>query len=137
MRIRGRQARLPTRALARVIALCAVAGGFSFAGTAPAAATPVATDFEQRLPAISARSAVSTRVADHGHPGEGPVTHRGPVIKAPAHFDAVGLAYEQRPLEMRARENGRNWSEWIVAADGDPAWFGASYLEPAEKEEVA
>ena len=63
---------------------------------------------------------------DAHHHDHGPVTHRTGVIEAPAPFDAVGLARELRPLELRAREAGGEWSEWTEIANGDPAWFGGA-----------
>jgi uncharacterized protein with LGFP repeats len=91
-------------------------GSLALWGAAPAAAAPAATDFEQRL------SAVDRVEAKGGHGDEGPLTHRSGVITAPAEFDAVGLAGELRPLEIRVRPTGRAWSEWIEVGGGDPLY---------------
>jgi uncharacterized protein with LGFP repeats len=67
-----------------------------------------------------------TARAAAGHGDEGPVTHISQVIEAPARFDAAGIARELRPMELRAREESGEWSEWIEIANGDPAWFGGA-----------
>lgn len=126
MRISRRQAIILRRASSRVVALTlTVAGGWA---VAPAVSStpylPGAVDFQQRLPAVARIPVAAARSADHAHPNEGPVTHLSPVIKAPARFDAVGLARELRPTEMRARDEAGKWSGWVEAAHGDPAWFG-------------
>ncbi len=54
------------------------------------------------------------------------MTHRTGVIAAPARFDAVGLARELRPLEIRARDIGGDWGRWLEIANGDPAWVGGA-----------
>ncbi len=56
------------------------------------------------------------------HRGEETVTHRSAVITAPAKFDAVGLAGELRPVEIRARPAGGAWTEWIEVGGGDPLY---------------
>ena len=58
--------------------------------------------------------------------GAGPVSFRSAVIAAPGRFDLVGLAGELRPLEIRARDAGGEWSEWVAAEDGDPVYFGGA-----------
>ena len=80
-----------------------------------ATAAPTARDFRQPLQGV---------VATHGkagaHAHEGAVTHRSGVIRAPAPFDAVGLAGEMRLLELRVRPAGGEWTEWIEVGNGDP-----------------
>jgi hypothetical protein len=88
------------------------------AGAQSAERAQRAHDFEQPL------SGVSRVAGARAHGGEGPVTHRSPVLAAPSRFDAAGLAGELRPLELRARDAGGRWSRWIEVANGDPAWFG-------------
>jgi N-acetylmuramoyl-L-alanine amidase len=117
------------RGAARLVALGALlALGWAVAPSLSAeshvAGSPRVSDFEQPLPAVE-RMPVAAR-GGSAHGDEGPVTHRSPVIEAPARFDAVGLAHELRPLELRARDAGGEWSEWFEIANGDPAWFGGA-----------
>ena len=86
---------------------------------------PEARDFEQPLPAVE-RVPSAARAAEGEHAGEGSVTHVSPVIQAPARFDAAGIARELRPVELRARTDGGEWSRWLEIANGDPAWFGGA-----------
>ena len=86
---------------------------------------PAAVDFEQELPSLARVASPHSRAAD-GHPGEGAVSHRSGVISAPERFDLVGLARELRPLELRARDEGGGWSDWIETANGDPVYFGGA-----------
>jgi N-acetylmuramoyl-L-alanine amidase len=115
------------RALARPlagVALLVLAVLPASAGSADRQQQQPARDFEQPLPAVE-RLPVAERAAS-AHADEGPVTHRSPVIEAPASFDAAGIARELRPVELRAREAGGDWSNWIEIANGDPAWFGGA-----------
>ena len=125
MRIPHRQAKLSARVAARLLALAGVLGAAWLLAPALSAQPylPGARDFEQVLPAVHRVDDVAARSA---HGGEGPVTHLTRVIDAPARFDAVGLARELRPLELRAREEGGEWSAWLEIANGDPAWFGGA-----------
>jgi hypothetical protein len=91
---------------------------------------PEAVDFEQQLPALervaepSAKRLAATRT--HVHPGAGPVTYLSEVISAPARFDLAGIAGEMRPVEMRARTEDGEWSDWVETANGDPVYFGGA-----------
>ncbi len=91
--------------------------------------TPAAVDFEQALPAaapVTGDAAPRQLVRPAARAGRGPVSFRSPVIDAPARFDLVGLARELRPLEIRARDEGGEWSAWIETEDGSPVYFGGA-----------
>jgi N-acetylmuramoyl-L-alanine amidase len=123
--------RQPTvvRRVARFLALGALlALGWALAPPLSAERhAPGARDFEQRLFSVHrVAHAERSTTEDAHHHDHGPVTHRTAVIAAPARFDAVGLARELRPLELRARDAGGEWSEWAEIANGDPAWFGGA-----------
>jgi hypothetical protein len=93
---------------------------------------PEPVDFEQRLGDVSRVGKAAVRAdggsieAAHGHPGEGPVTHISSPITAPERFDLAGLAGEMRAIELRARTDDGEWSEWVETANGDPVYFGGS-----------
>jgi hypothetical protein len=110
------------RTRVRRLALCAslVAVGWVAAPALSAQPyVPVAVDFEQRLPELA-----RVRYADHGRGTD--AAFRSPVLTAPERFDLVGLAGELRPLELRAREAGGEWSAWIETGNGDPVYFGGA-----------
>jgi N-acetylmuramoyl-L-alanine amidase len=115
------------RAAARLLAVAALGAAVWLMAPALSAEPylPAARDFEQPLPAVE-RLPAAGRASAAAHGGEGPVTHVSPVIEAPARFDAAGIAKELRPVELRAREEGGEWSRWLEIANGDPAWFGGA-----------
>ena len=84
---------------------------------------PPAEDFSQPLTGVEP---VAGDARPSATPGEGPVTQRSGAIAAPARFDLVGLAGERRPVEIRAREEGGDWSEWVEVANGDPLYVGGA-----------
>jgi hypothetical protein len=83
-----------------------------------------AVDFEQKLPASSRIPEVRPGAAS-AHAG-GAWRWISPAIEAPHEFDLVGIAGELRPIEIRARSDGGQWSPWTVAADGDPVYTGGT-----------
>ena len=99
----------------RVRHLIALTTLAALASAGQASAAPTARDFEQPLGGVE-----RVRGKAAGHEGEGPVTHRSPVIEAPAAFDAVGLAGEMRPVELRVRPAGGEWTSWLEVGNGDP-----------------
>ena len=83
---------------------------------------PGAEDFESSLPAPK-------RLAGAIAPGSlrsGDREHRArwisPPVSAPDRFDLVGVADEMRPLEIRVRDAGGEWSDWVDQDDGTPIY---------------
>jgi hypothetical protein len=114
----------------RHLAAAAIVAGCGYVA-APALSTkpylPEPVDFEQRLPAVeTVDQPPAARRTSHGHPGEGPVSFRSPPIAAPERFDLAGLAGEMRPMELRAREPGGEWTGWVETGNGDPVYFGGA-----------
>ena len=89
---------------------------------------PGAVDFEQSLGPVRAAGALPNAklVRSSRRAGRGPISYRSTVLAAPKRFDLVGLAGEMRPLELRARDSGGAWSEWVEADDGNPVYFGGA-----------
>jgi N-acetylmuramoyl-L-alanine amidase-like protein len=97
------------------------------------AAEPV--NFEQRVPAaakLSAREARRAPAAARATVGaefpsdEGRVRYLTDPIAAPKRFDLVGLVDQDRPVEIRAREAGGEWTPWVETTDGEPIWTGGT-----------
>ena len=119
------------RPKARHLLLAAISGALVWIA-APALSAqrymPEAVDFEQALPSLRAAAKVpqARLVRAPKRAGAGPVTFRSSVVVAPKRFDLVGLARELRPLEIRARPEGGEWSVWVEAEDGSPVYFGGA-----------
>ncbi len=119
------------RAKPRHLLLVATAAILCWAA-APALSTqryiPEAVDFEQPLGAVEASGAIPEAKLERRpvRAGRGPVSFRSSVIAAPERFDLVGLAREMRPMEIRAREEAGDWSDWIETEDGSPVYFGGA-----------
>jgi hypothetical protein len=77
---------------------------------------PTAVDFEQGLPDL--------KRIDQRRRHE--PTFRSPTIDAPKQFDLVGIAGEMRPYEVRVRDEGGEWSEWVEVGDGTPLYTGGT-----------
>jgi hypothetical protein len=130
MRRNGRRAGLLAGIAAAAVLVWTVAPALSLDRFAP---EPV--NFEQAVPAaveLSSREARRSPAAS-GHAAgaevpsdEGHVRYLTDPITAPARFDLVGLVDQQRPVEVRAREAGGEWSPWVETTDGEPIWTGGT-----------
>ena len=49
-----------------------------------------------------------------------------PPIEAPHRFDLVGVAREMRAVEIRVRDDGGHWSNWVEQEDGTPIYVGGA-----------
>ena len=87
---------------------------------------PEVENFEERLPEAK-RLTQPDHGQRHGHDqgGEGS-RFISPPVEAPHEFDLVGVADEMRHLEIRVRDSGGRWSEWVEQTDGTPIYVGGA-----------
>ena len=89
---------------------------------------PAAVDFEQELPDAKQVSAAARAAA--GIQDTPASRWISPPVTAPRQFDLVGIAGEMRPVELRARPDGGEWSEWVETHGGDPVYVdGADQVQ--------
>jgi N-acetylmuramoyl-L-alanine amidase len=97
--------------------------------------SPEPVNFEQPVPAAvelgaaEARRIPAARRAAAGAEtpsDEGRVRYLTEPIAAPARFDLVGLTDHNRPVEIRARPAGEEWSPWVETTRGEPIWTGGA-----------
>jgi hypothetical protein len=87
---------------------------------------PGAVDFERPIPAAKRMSPAAVASARRAHPKEAAPRWISPPIEAPDRFDLVGVAREPRAVEIRARDDGGRWSEWVEQEDGTPIYVGGA-----------
>ena len=91
---------------------------------------PGAVDFEQAVPSgaerveLPAEATSSRSIAKAG--GDREAGYRTAPIVAPKRFDLAGIAKETRHYELRGRDSGGEWSEWVETGSGDPVYFGGA-----------
>jgi len=107
----------------------ALLGGFAWVA-APALSLrpyePGGVDFERGIPAAKRLGAAAVAAARAAHPRERAPRWISPPIEAPHRFDLVGVAREMRTVQIRVREDGASWSNWVDQDDGTPIYTGGS-----------
>jgi hypothetical protein len=81
---------------------------------------PGGVDFEAGLPKSKRLPASAVAAARAAEPREAPPRWISPPVDAPHSFDLVGVARETRAVEIRVREEGGRWSDWVEQEDGTP-----------------
>jgi hypothetical protein len=107
----------------------ALLGGFAWVA-APALSLrpyePGGVDFERAIPTAKRVSARTATVARAAHPHRRAPRWISPPIEAPHPFDLVGVAREMRTVQIRVRDDGGRWSNWVDQDDGTPIYTGGS-----------
>ena len=125
--------------LKRTLTIAAITAGALCAWVAAPALSlkpyiPEAVDFEQRLPQAKRLDPAQTPPEKHG--GRDDHAHEdsrwiSPPLEAPHEFDLVGVAGELRTVEIRVRDSGGEWGEWVAQEDATPI-----YVDGAEEAQV-
>jgi hypothetical protein len=87
---------------------------------------PGGVDFERGIPKAKRVSAPAAAAARAAHPDEKPPRWISPPIAAPHSFDLVGVAREMRPVQIRVRDDGGRWTNWVEQEDGTPIYVGGA-----------
>jgi uncharacterized protein with LGFP repeats len=87
---------------------------------------PGAVDFERGLPAAKRLGAPAVAAYRSANPGEHAPRWISAAVKAPHRFDLVGVARELRTLEIRVRDDGGHWSDWVEQEDATPIYAGGA-----------
>jgi hypothetical protein len=87
---------------------------------------PGAVDFERAIPAAKRLPKAAVASARRAHPKRAAARWISPPIAAPHRFDLVGVAGELRSAEIRVREGGGRWSDWVEQEDGTPVYAGGA-----------
>jgi hypothetical protein len=87
---------------------------------------PGGVDFERGIPKAKRVSAPAVAAARAAHPDEKPPRWISPPIAAPDIFDLVGVAREMRAVQIRVRDDGGRWTNWVEQEDGTPIYVGGA-----------
>ena len=83
---------------------------------------PEPVNFEQKVPEMQKVAGAAVRDAH----GDGEALYLSEPIEAPKRFDLVGVTDQDTPVEIRAREAGGEWSNWVETNEAEPVWTGGS-----------
>jgi hypothetical protein len=85
-----------------------------------------AVDFERALPAAKRMAPAAVASARAAHPREAAPRWISRAVEAPHRFDLVGVAREMRSVQIRVRDDGGAWSDWVEQEDGTPIYVGGA-----------
>ena len=101
-------------------------GGFAWVATPALSLRPYmpgGVDFERGIPKAKRISAKVVTAARAAHPHEQAPRWISRPVEAPHSFDLVGVAREMRAVQIRVRDDGGSWSNWVDQEDGTPIWI--------------
>src|SRR4051812_10397464 len=87
---------------------------------------PGGVDFERGIPSAKRISPAAVAAARSAHPHQAPPRWISSPIEAPHRFDLVGVAREMRTVEIRVRDDGGKWTNWVEQEDGTPIYVGGA-----------
>jgi hypothetical protein len=85
-----------------------------------------AVDFEHAIPAAKRMAPKAIASSRSAHPHQAAPRWISPPIEAPHRFDLVGVAREIRAVEIRVRDDGGRWSDWVEQEDGTPIYVAGA-----------
>jgi hypothetical protein len=85
-----------------------------------------AVDFERAIPAAKRMAPAALAAARSARPHETAPRWASQPVQAPHRFDLVGVAREMRAVEIRVRDDGGHWSNWVEQEDGTPIYVGGA-----------
>jgi hypothetical protein len=107
----------------------ALLGGFAWVA-APALSLrpyePGGVDFESAIPKAKRVPQPAIAAVRAAHPHEQAARWISPPIDAPHRFDLVGVTREVRTVQIRVRDDGGRWTNWVDQDDGTPIYTGGS-----------
>jgi uncharacterized protein with LGFP repeats len=92
---------------------------------------PGAVDSERSLPDAKRLAQTAQLRAEAAEAGEPAPRWISPPVSAPDRFDLVGVAREMREIEIRVRDEGGAWTDWVPQEDGTPI-----YVDGADEAQV-
>ncbi len=92
---------------------------------------PGAVDFERALPEAKRVAQTAKLRARASEEGEAAPRWISPPVSASHRFDLVGVARETREIEIRVRDEGGEWSDWVPQDDATPI-----YVDGADEAQV-
>jgi hypothetical protein len=110
-------------------ACLALLGGFAWVA-APALSLrpymPGGVDFERGIPKAKRISGKVVAAARAANPHHRAARWISPPVEAPHSFDLVGVAREMRTVQIRVRDDGGRWTNWVEQEDGTPIYVGGA-----------
>src|SRR3954453_12194612 len=85
-----------------------------------------AVDFERGLPVAKRMAPDAVASARAAHPRQAAPRWISRPVEAPHRFDLVGVAREMHSVEIRVRDDGGAWSNWVEQEDGTPIYVGGA-----------
>jgi hypothetical protein len=104
-------------------------GGFAWVAAPALSLRPYmagGVDFERGIPKAKRISGKAVAAARAAHPREQAPRWISRPVEAPHSFDLVGVAREMRTVQIRVRDDGGRWTNWVEQEDGTPIYVGGA-----------